>query len=551
MFKKKRVLLGTDGPEQLLYFFGVKAVFPPEANDFHKKVRYINDESKLILMPIDLSGRWYLDAAGPILARDKDGISHALIPDFRGRYYLFDEGLGKNMRINAKNSTLFIREAYSATRNFSRETVSFRDVVMIAAKELTAYEAMILVLFSLLGGALLSVLAAIHRTVFSTMIIKADSTSFFEASCALAGVMLILLLLLWTGERVLRRVAQKTAASVLPAMVLRLYSSGCRSKPEMGAEMASLSTNLEKTAAWILGCGCGILLIIAMIPELFFSSFKVCIAGVIITLVLFAFAAIQFHIQRSKEEDDGETERRSWLRSRKIDKLLGIDRRSPISDGKSAIGPLPGLIYLLLPLLMLPLYTLSAKNAASASGFASLAVLYVPLVVIPLWLLSEAAPAGHRFAEISLLLPLMEKRQRFSSKLPPEGSELVLKNITFQYPGCSEPLFCGLNLHIKQGECLGIYGPTGSGKTTLAMILCGALSPGSGFVYYGDGELQNYNPESLSRRIASGGDADILLLERVALSEEIKGRTAVVFSARESDLSSCDRILSLVEGRLV
>ncbi len=51
--------------------------------------------------------------------------------------------------------------------------------------------------------------------------------------------------------------------------------------------------------------------------------------------------------------------------------------------------------------------------------------------------------------------------------------------------GFSAPLFSHLDLHIRKGERVFLYGPNGCGKTTLLKILHGTLSPDRGYVRLG------------------------------------------------------------------
>lgn len=82
----------------------------------------------------------------------------------------------------------------------------------------------------------------------------------------------------------------------------------------------------------------------------------------------------------------------------------------------------------------------------------------------------------------------------------------------------------------------------------MARMMTGLLVPDTGNVYYGGVELGRYEPEAVLRRIALVNGEDIRLLDRVP--EKRDGRTTVVFSAREEDLSGCERIFRLEQGRL-
>ncbi len=64
---------------------------------------------------------------------------------------------------------------------------------------------------------------------------------------------------------------------------------------------------------------------------------------------------------------------------------------------------------------------------------------------------------------------------------------LELDEVTFRYPETSHPALDRITLSIPQGERIGVVGPTGAGKTTLADLLLGLLEPREGVVRV-DGE---------------------------------------------------------------
>jgi ABC-type bacteriocin/lantibiotic exporter with double-glycine peptidase domain len=59
-------------------------------------------------------------------------------------------------------------------------------------------------------------------------------------------------------------------------------------------------------------------------------------------------------------------------------------------------------------------------------------------------------------------------------------NEIVLNNISFRYSPDSPWIFKNFSLQIIRGNCLGIIGVTGSGKSTLVDIIMGLLNPTSG-----------------------------------------------------------------------
>jgi len=57
---------------------------------------------------------------------------------------------------------------------------------------------------------------------------------------------------------------------------------------------------------------------------------------------------------------------------------------------------------------------------------------------------------------------------------------IVLKNLSFAYPGTSNYVFQDINLSINKSTSIAIVGPTGAGKTTFVDIVLGLLTPSEG-----------------------------------------------------------------------
>jgi ABC-type dipeptide/oligopeptide/nickel transport system ATPase subunit len=64
------------------------------------------------------------------------------------------------------------------------------------------------------------------------------------------------------------------------------------------------------------------------------------------------------------------------------------------------------------------------------------------------------------------------------------GSLLAARELSFSYPGSARRILQDINLNLDDGEILGILGESGSGKTSLSLVLAGFERPLSGRVLF-------------------------------------------------------------------
>jgi len=64
------------------------------------------------------------------------------------------------------------------------------------------------------------------------------------------------------------------------------------------------------------------------------------------------------------------------------------------------------------------------------------------------------------------------------------GEDIVINDLTFQYPCTAEAVLEGVTFSIPKNKSVAFVGPSGAGKTTLADLILGILTPDEGGVYY-------------------------------------------------------------------
>ena len=124
-----------------------------------------------------------------------------------------------------------------------------------------------------------------------------------------------------------------------------------------------------------------------------------------------------------------------------------------------------------------------------------------------------------------------------SSAAPARGF-VELANISFGYNLKEAPLIENFTLSIGPGRRVAIVGDSGSGKSTIARLVCGLLTPWSGSVRL-DGQDIADIPPSRFAEIVAHVDQDIVLFEgtvrdNVALWDPTVGEGAVVRALRDA-----------------
>jgi ABC-type multidrug transport system fused ATPase/permease subunit len=74
--------------------------------------------------------------------------------------------------------------------------------------------------------------------------------------------------------------------------------------------------------------------------------------------------------------------------------------------------------------------------------------------------------------------------KNFSLKKKSKSNFIEVKNLHFSYLGKSKNILKNINLKIKEGSKVAIFGKTGSGKTTFLNLLLGLFEPQKGDVFY-------------------------------------------------------------------
>ena len=180
---------------------------------------------------------------------------------------------------------------------------------------------------------------------------------------------------------------------------------------------------------------------------------------------------------------------------------------------------------------------------------------YVVQLVAPVRFLSgvlansqQARVGAQRVFELLDVEPAISDAPDAKRIARPAG-RISLENVTFAYPG-KEPVLRGLTLEIAPGERLGIVGGSGSGKTSLALLLNRFFDPSAGTVRLDGNDLRQLELDALRTNACLVFEESFLfatsIRENIAFARPEASSADVERAARAAQAH--DFILELSEG---
>jgi ATP-binding cassette, subfamily B, bacterial len=116
--------------------------------------------------------------------------------------------------------------------------------------------------------------------------------------------------------------------------------------------------------------------------------------------------------------------------------------------------------------------------------------------------LADLQRAGASIARVTELLNLESAvPDGAGAPLPPGALAVSLEHVTFGY-GPEAPVLHDVTFHLARGRVLGLLGRTGSGKTSIARLLCRLADPTAGAVRLGGVPVRETRLEDLRDRVA-------------------------------------------------
>jgi ABC-type multidrug transport system fused ATPase/permease subunit len=183
---------------------------------------------------------------------------------------------------------------------------------------------------------------------------------------------------------------------------------------------------------------------------------------------------------------------------------------------------------------------ISIGNFVAFYGYVLLLTSPMRMLGIALGMAQRAVASGMRVFE------LLDRQPRLTApsgapSLPPGDGHVELRDVCFEYEG-TEPVLRGVDLDVEAGRTVALVGPTGSGKTTLVMLIPRLYDVTRGAVLVDGVDVRSVDPASLRREVAVVSDDAFLfsasLRDNIAYARPDAGVDEVVVAAERAGLGT-------------
>ena len=103
-----------------------------------------------------------------------------------------------------------------------------------------------------------------------------------------------------------------------------------------------------------------------------------------------------------------------------------------------------------------------------------------------------------------------------------------------------------VNMHINEGEILGLIGPNGAGKTTLFNVITGFLKADSGKITFGDDNILGLKPHNISRKGICRTFQLVKTFNNMTVLENVCVGSLMLTASVPDAIASAEEVLNLV-----
>lgn len=189
------------------------------------------------------------------------------------------------------------------------------------------------------------------------------------------------------------------------------------------------------------------------------------------------------------------------------------------------------------------------RGDMTIGGFTAFTI-YLSMLVGPLmgatfmmFVLQQGMTSLGSLLEVFAATPRHPARRSITGRSEPLAHGLVVRGLRFAYPDEPDhPVLDEVSFHVAPGEVIGVFGPVGSGKTTLVNVLNRYLVPPPGTVHLDGTDIRDLDPVEVRRHVVTVTQEPFLFSDTL--------RANVAFSMEEPASESEQAMTEEVEKAL-
>ncbi|MGY8987859.1 MAG: ABC transporter ATP-binding protein [Flavobacteriales bacterium] len=132
-------------------------------------------------------------------------------------------------------------------------------------------------------------------------------------------------------------------------------------------------------------------------------------------------------------------------------------------------------------------------------------IIYINMLTWPVasvgWVTSLVQRAEASMERINEFLEIETEIENTNPNNTLIKGNIIFKNVSFTYPDTGIEAIKNINFSLKENETLGIFGKTGSGKSTIANLLCRMYDIDNGEIFYDNTKIGDLNLFDLRKNI--------------------------------------------------
>lgn len=519
-----------DSIDEILKYYHVKTrEIPDSISDVNEQLEFLLRPYGIMRRTVSLEKGWYRDAIGAMLAvRKEDQRIVAMIPSGVSGYTFLDSETGKRVKVNAKNESLFEKDAIAFYKPFPLKKIGIPDLMAYMAETLKASDLVLFFLMSLAVVLVGKLLPKINNILFSNVIDSGSksllltlgiffvcvtiSSSLFSAIKALVSARIN------TKMDIAVEAATMSRVLSLPASFFKQYSSG-----ELSSRIGNVRALCQMLVSSILSVGLTSLFSLVYLSSIFQYAPKLVVPALVIILITTAFSIVSTILKTNIVRKQMELSAKESGMSYSL--ITGIQKIKLSGAEKRAFSRWADLYAKLAQIIYNP-PTFIKLNSAIAMGISltGTIVLYAKALESGISIanyysfLSAYGMISGAFAgltgiaqTVAQINPIMEMVKPILEAIPEISQDkqvvtrvsgmIEFNNVSFRYNESMPNVIDDLSLKIRPGEYLAIVGKTGCGKSTLIRLLLGFETPQSGAIYYDGKDINTLDLKSLRRKI--------------------------------------------------